>query len=78
MLLRAMVTVLLRPAKHPVLLLLLLLLQGQLPPRLFTVGRLDVATSGLIFLTNDGAQPADACCNPVCCSRMVWVVHPSV
>jgi hypothetical protein len=76
MLLRAMVTVLLRPAKHPVL--LLLLLQGQLPPRLFTVGRLDVATSGLIFLTNDGAQPADACWNPVYCSRMVWVVHPSV
>eukprot|EP00882_Tetradesmus_deserticola_P009011 GHRQ01009506.1.p1 GENE.GHRQ01009506.1~~GHRQ01009506.1.p1 ORF type:complete len:197 (+),score=35.10 GHRQ01009506.1:192-782(+) len=28
--------------------------KGQLPPRLFTVGRLDVATSGLIFLTNDG------------------------
>eukprot|EP00878_Enallax_costatus_P024659 GHUV01026335.1.p1 GENE.GHUV01026335.1~~GHUV01026335.1.p1 ORF type:complete len:228 (+),score=50.01 GHUV01026335.1:206-889(+) len=27
---------------------------GQLPPRLFTVGRLDVATSGLIFVTNDG------------------------
>jgi len=25
-----------------------------LPPRLFTVGRLDVATSGLIFVTNDG------------------------
>ncbi|KAF8055656.1 RPA1A [Scenedesmus sp. PABB004] len=27
---------------------------GALPPRLFTVGRLDVATAGLIFVTNDG------------------------
>ncbi|GFR51956.1 hypothetical protein Agub_g14478 [Astrephomene gubernaculifera] len=27
---------------------------SQLPPRLFTVGRLDVASSGLIFITNDG------------------------
>jgi hypothetical protein len=51
---------LLPPLLLPLLLLLLLplLLQGQLPPRLFTVGRLDVATSGLIFLTNDGAQAA--------------------
>jgi hypothetical protein len=24
------------------------------PPRLFTVGRLDVASTGLIFVTNDG------------------------
>lgn len=30
--------------------------QGQLPPRLFTVGRLDVATSGLVFVTNDGEK----------------------
>lgn len=39
-------------------------LQAALPPRLYTVGRLDVATTGLIFLTNDG----------------VWankVIHPS-
>lgn len=28
---------------------------GVSKPRLFTVGRLDVATSGLIFVTNDGA-----------------------
>ncbi|KXZ55145.1 hypothetical protein GPECTOR_3g295 [Gonium pectorale] len=27
----------------------------RLPPRLFTVGRLDVASSGLIFITNDGS-----------------------
>ncbi|EFN50580.1 hypothetical protein CHLNCDRAFT_14498, partial [Chlorella variabilis] len=27
---------------------------GGLPPRLFTVGRLDVASIGLIFVTNDG------------------------
>ena len=26
------------------------------PPRLFTVGRLDVQTTGLIFVTNDGER----------------------
>ncbi len=36
---------------------------GALQPRLFTVGRLDVASVGLIFVTNDGAGgvTADAC-----------------
>ncbi|GBF99553.1 hypothetical protein Rsub_12359 [Raphidocelis subcapitata] len=28
---------------------------SRLPPRLFTAGRLDVATTGLVFVTNDGA-----------------------
>ena len=28
--------------------------QGAIPPRLYTVGRLDVASVGLIFVTNDG------------------------
>jgi 16S rRNA U516 pseudouridylate synthase RsuA-like enzyme len=28
------------------------------PPRLFTVGRLDVASTGLIFVTNDGEMHA--------------------
>ena len=29
--------------------------QGQRPPRFFTVGRLDVQSTGLILATNDGA-----------------------
>lgn len=28
--------------------------RGTLPPRLFSVGRLDVASVGLLFVTNDG------------------------
>ncbi len=28
--------------------------RGTIPPRLFPVGRLDVASVGLIFVTNDG------------------------
>lgn len=38
--------------------------QGRLPPRLFTVGRLDVASTGLIFVTNDGGTSpmASAAC----------------
>lgn len=28
--------------------------QGSIPPRLFPVGRLDVQSIGLIFITNDG------------------------
>jgi 16S rRNA U516 pseudouridylate synthase RsuA-like enzyme len=31
-----------------------LYLQSSIPPRLFTVGRLDVASVGLVFVTNDG------------------------
>ena len=34
---------------------------GALPPRLFTVGRLDVASVGLIFVTNDGAHRSSCC-----------------
>ena len=29
-------------------------MQASLPPRLYTVGRLDVASVGLIYVTNDG------------------------
>ena len=29
---------------------------GAVAPRLFTVGRLDVASTGLIFVTNDGKE----------------------
>ncbi|GFH17659.1 S4 RNA-binding domain-containing protein, partial [Haematococcus lacustris] len=38
-------------------------LQGLLPPRFFTVGRLDVASTGLLFVTNDG-QWAQAVSHP--------------
>jgi 16S rRNA U516 pseudouridylate synthase RsuA-like enzyme len=40
------------------------MLQGRLPPRLFTVGRLDVASTGLIFVTNDGRQQSSNMCGP--------------
>ena len=41
--------------------------RGALPPRLFTVGRLDVASVGLIFVTKDGGgltcdSPPKLCC----------------
>lgn len=35
---------------------------NAVPPRLFTVGRLDVASTGLIFVTNDGESLYDARC----------------
>ncbi|GFH07162.1 S4 RNA-binding domain-containing protein [Haematococcus lacustris] len=37
--------------------------KGLLPPRFFTVGRLDVASTGLLFVTNDG-QWAQAVSHP--------------
>ncbi len=35
---------------------------NAVPPRLFTVGRLDVASTGLIFVTNDGGSLYNAPC----------------
>lgn len=35
--------------------------QASLPPRLFTVGRLDVQSTGLILVTNDGAYLGSNC-----------------
>lgn len=46
-------------------------MQGKLPPRFFTVGRLDVATYGLVFITNDGktVRVELACIVRVLCVR---------
>lgn len=41
--------------------------QGLPKPRLFTVGRLDVATSGLIIVTNDGS------CIAICAASHVKI-----
>lgn len=50
--------------------------KGQLPPRLYTVGRLDVATSGLIFITNDGDWANQVIHPSANITKEYWVTLP--